>query len=303
MALRLSIVFLLAALSAAAKSAPEGIATPATPPPAAETAPADADFQVGPGDMLQIEVWQEPAISGRFAIGRTGSVDYPLLGQFPAAGKTADEIATAMGAALRKGYVKNARVSVRVVDFHSFRVAVVGAVKQPGVFYLHGHSDLFSVILLAGGIDTQVPGIVSVVRGGEGAGPDGTAKVLTADLGTYLRTGDRSQNLTLQPDDLVFVPGVGSGAPVDPKRAITVVGEVKSPGVFEPAGGDTVLSVVLRAGGTTEFAARNGTRVYRGGDGAKAIDVKLADILEHGERKKDLALKPGDLVVVPARLF
>lgn len=298
MTLRLapSLLWFLASTAGAAAPAVE---TRTSAPSAVKADDVAPDFRVGPGDVLAVDVWQEPSISGKFTIAADGIINHPLLGRVAVAGKTSEQIGQDLQAALRDGYVKNARVSIKVDEFRSFRVSVVGAVKQPGVLFLRGRADLFSVLLLAGGADAGVPGDVTVVRAQSGGAAPG---ILSANLAEYLRSGDTRQNLALEPGDLVFVRGATAGASIDPARAVTVVGEVKSPGVFELSGNDTVLSIVLRAGGPTEYAARNGTRVYRAG-GARPVDVKLADILDHGERKKDLGLKAGDLVVVPARLF
>ncbi len=260
------------------------------------SAAAAQEFRVGAGDVLQIDVWQEPGISGKFTVGNGGAIDHPLLGSFAVKGKTADEISAALRDALGNGFLKNPRLTVRVVEFKSFRVTVVGGVKQPGVLYLEDRGDAFSAVLKAGGFD-GTPGAITVLRMRAGREQP---EVLTADLSEFLRSGDVSQNPKLEPGDLVFVPG-GSTAAASPKTGVTVVGEVKTPGVYDVGSGETVLSAVLKAGGPTEFASRNSTRVYRGT--GKAMDVRLADVIDKGERKKDVSLEPGDLVVVPGRLF
>lgn len=257
--------------------------------------PAGA-FRVGAGDVLQIDVWQEPEISGKFTVGNGGAIDHPLLGPFKVSGRTAEEISADLRTALGNGYLKNPRLAVQIVEFKSFRVSVVGGVKQPGVLFLKDRGDLFSALLQAGGFDKE-PGPVTVLRMRAGRDqPD----VISADPAEFLRSGDALHNPPLEPNDLVFVPG-GTTAAASPKTGITVVGEVKTPGVYQVGKGETVLSAVLKAGGPTEFASRNSTRVYRGT--AKAMEIRLADVIDKGERKKDVSLEPGDLVVVPGRLF
>lgn len=248
--------------------------------------------RVGAGDVLQVDVWQEPAISGRFTVGATGAIDHPLLGSVPVAGKTPEEISQHLRAKLMDGFVLDPRLTVVVAEHKSFRVSVVGGVKEPGIHFLSDRLDLFSVVMSAGGF-ASAPGTVTVLRARDG-------EVVSADLARYLR-GDASQNPDLAPDDLVFVPGGAENGSTDPRSGVTVVGEVKTPGVYATGAGETVLSLVLKAGGTTDFAAKNGTRLYR--DGGKAIEIRLADVLDKGQRKKDVTLQPGDLVVVPSRLF
>src|SRR5439155_17297145 len=142
------------ALLVAAPAAAQETSTPAgkTPADAVDTA-GSPEFRVGAGDVLQVDVWQEPKISGRFEVGSVGAIEHPLLGPVKVSGKTAGEIANSLKAALAGGYLKDPRVAVRVVEFRSFRVSVVGGVRSPGIYFLKGPSDLISLILLTGGFE------------------------------------------------------------------------------------------------------------------------------------------------------
>lgn len=298
--------FVFAALffsaNALAAGAPAALAPVSPPqeappekPPILLPAPATASgFRIGPGDVLQVDVWQEPAISGRFTVGANGGIEHPLLGAFSVKGKTADEAAAALRTALADGYLREPRLTVAIAEHKSFQVSIVGGVRQPGVHQLHERSDLFSLVLLAGGFQSGLPGNATVLRArADRAQPD----VIAADLAAFVRSGDPAHNPALQPGDLVFVDGSESVV-VTPKTGVTVVGEVKTPGVYEAG---SLLGVILRAGGPTDFASRNGTRIYR--ENAAPVDVRLSDLLDRGDRKQDVVLEPGDLVVVPSRLF
>lgn len=310
MTARITLILFAALLSAAADSPPhpggpgeflENTGAEATSGTAFE--PVSQDFRIGPGDVLAIEVWRESSISGRFTVGSDGRIEHPLLGSFRLANATVNEAAERLRRGLVEGlFLKNPRVSVQIADARSFQVSIVGAVRRPGLYYLRGPTDLMTLALLAGGFESGVPGKMTLLRARDEEVPE----IHTVDLGDYLRTAGAGgvvrgeAGLRLQPGDLVYVAGATGEVPT-PATGVTVVGEVKSPGVLALHKGDTLLSVILRAGGITDFASRSDTRIYRGGPGAKAIVVKLSDILDRGDRRKDVAIQAGDLVVVPLR--
>ena len=85
---------------------------------------------------------------------------------------------------------------------------------------------------------------------------------------------------------------------------ISVLGQVKKPGSFEIKGQLTVTQAIALAGGLTDTASPNGTKVIRKLNGKEEIiPIKLQDILSNGDLSDDISLKPGDLVVVPESFF
>lgn len=90
----------------------------------------------------------------------------------------------------------------------------------------------------------------------------------------------------------------------DYSSRIRVTGAVENPVSIPYRQGMTVLDAVLEAGGLTEFAAANRAKLYRRSEGDTGVrQVRLRDILEGGELDTNVALKPGDVVTVPERLF
>lgn len=89
-------------------------------------------------------------------------------------------------------------------------------------------------------------------------------------------------------------------------KQLSVIGEVNDPGKFDmPDEKDmTILEAIAMAGGFTEDANVNGTKIIRMQDGEKAtIRVKVKDITEKGEKDKDIVLQPDDIVFVPESFF
>jgi polysaccharide biosynthesis/export protein len=85
---------------------------------------------------------------------------------------------------------------------------------------------------------------------------------------------------------------------------IKAVGQVKNPHGIAYRSGITVLDVVLAAGGLTDFAAGNRSKVVRTVDGKRTeIKVRVQDILEKGDLRTNVALTPGDIVIIPESRF
>jgi polysaccharide export outer membrane protein len=85
---------------------------------------------------------------------------------------------------------------------------------------------------------------------------------------------------------------------------VKVIGQVKTPQSMPYHDGMTVLDAVLAAGGLSQFAAGNRARLVRHDNGKQTeIDIKLDNLLNKGDTKQDLPLKPGDILVVPETRF
>lgn len=85
---------------------------------------------------------------------------------------------------------------------------------------------------------------------------------------------------------------------------VKVVGQVKSPQALPYREGLKVLDVVLATGGLTDFAAGNRAKILRTVDGhPREIKVRLSDLMNHGDLRQNLDLKPGDVFIVPQSMF
>jgi polysaccharide export outer membrane protein len=85
---------------------------------------------------------------------------------------------------------------------------------------------------------------------------------------------------------------------------IRVTGAVVEPTSIPYRQGMTVLDVVLEAGGITEFASANGTRLYRKENGKTSIyKIRLKDILKKGKLESNISLQPGDVITIPESVF
>jgi polysaccharide export outer membrane protein len=117
---------------------------------AADSAAETSSYRLAPGDRVAVTVFGQPDLSGEAVVGQDGNLRLPIVGDVPADALTLGELEAKIGAALKRGYLRNAAVSVRIVDFRP--VYVLGLVRTPGSYpYRQGLSAL-SAIALAGGI-------------------------------------------------------------------------------------------------------------------------------------------------------
>jgi len=262
-----------------------------------------SEYHVGAQDRLQISVWREEELSGTFDVNTRGSIHYPLLGDVPVAGKTTQDIDDLLTGKLGADYLVDPIVSVSVASYRSQKIYVFGAVKKPGLFFLDDDPSILKIVLDAGGPDGTSSLTGDVVRLGETPGKDGQpVEIRRVDLTALFTRGDFSQNLRLRTGDIIFVRSGGRES-LKGGDVVYITGAVKNPGAYAWSDDSTVLNVVLQAGGTTEFASGNRTRVIRGqGPEREIFHVRVDDILK-GDKDKNLKLQPGDLITVPESFF
>jgi polysaccharide biosynthesis/export protein len=84
---------------------------------------------------------------------------------------------------------------------------------------------------------------------------------------------------------------------------IRIVGEATRPQAVPYRQNMTVLDVMIQVGGLTEFANGNGAVLVRGSEGGKQYSVRLKDLLKRGDISANVAILPGDIVIVPQSWF
>lgn len=173
------------------------------PPDAQAQAPAGAAaVRLQPGDLIKVEIWREPEMSGEFLVDGRGMVTLPLLGE-----RTVTEIPLdSLRAALTEEYRVHLRnPSINIVPLR--KLLVLGAVREPGPFEVDPTETVIGAIALAGGIDPSGSlKRVDIVRDGavvvERVPIDATITGLELRSGDQIMVGERSwlarnQNLVI----------------------------------------------------------------------------------------------------------
>ncbi len=126
----------------------------------------------------------------------------------------------------------------------------------------------------------------------------GTTTKIKKDFYRLFVKGRAEEDIVMNPDDVVFIPAVTD-------NNIYVIGAVNTPKPITYREGMTVMEAILQAGGFTKYARENATEVRRKDGSGKqvTIPVKLKRLIADGDLNQNLALKPGDYIVVSEGLF
>ncbi|WP_265313332.1 polysaccharide biosynthesis/export family protein [Sphingomonas lycopersici] len=113
---------------------------------------ADRPSLIGPLDTIQVDVFNVPDLSREVQVDASGRISMPLAGTVDARGKTAEELARAIEAALRGRFVRNPEVTVNIKNSVSQVVTVDGQVAEPGLYPVTNQMTLMRVIASAKGL-------------------------------------------------------------------------------------------------------------------------------------------------------
>lgn len=198
--IRLISAYTLSAALAVATISASAAVTPAVVPAPVGVGP---DYRIGPGDSLQIYVWQNPDLSVTVPVRQDGRVSTPLVEDMLAAGKTASELARDIEKVLAE-YVRSPKVNVFVMIAVSAlsQVKVTGQVKTPEALPYHEGMTVLDAVLAVGGLTEFAAGNrARVVRT-----VDGKQQEIKIRLDKLLEKGDMSQNIALRPGDVLLIP-------------------------------------------------------------------------------------------------
>ncbi len=248
------------------------------------------EYKINKNDLLEISVYDEPDLSKIVRVSAEGAITFPLLGEISVFGLSTKELEGKLTQALERDYLVNPQVNVFIKEYS--KISVFGQVKNPGSYELKSGITVLDAIALAGGFTENADHAkVRLVR----RDADGKRQTLILDTDELSSEPNKEQDRTLRPDDAITVPELGM---------ISVVGQVKSPGRFTLRYGMTVIEAIALAGGLTDIAAPNGTKVIRTEEGQKMVfNIPVASILKGSDKSKDITLKTGDTVVVPESFF
>jgi polysaccharide export outer membrane protein len=252
--------------------------------------PSDIDIHIGAEDLLEITVFELPQFNVTSRVSGDGSVTMPLVGSVEVGGLTKKEAEKKIAAALETKYVNNASVSINIKEYKSKQVSILGAVKNPGAYYILSNRTLLQLLSDAGGLTPQAGSKCFVFRSG--------SPKIEVDLNELMNSGNEKFNIPVMPGDVINVP-------LETKVIVYVLGAVRSPGAIEmtttlPV---TLLAAIARAGGLTDEANKSNIQIRRKDDkGADTvIKVNLKDILNG--KIADVPLNPGDAINISESFF
>lgn len=260
---------------------------------------------IGPDDAVTVEALNVEEISKTWRVSSTGEVSLPMIGRIHATGLTVDQLETEITRRLSE-FVLKPQVTVFISEFRAHPATVAGAVERPGIVQLQGPSNLFDVLVLAGG-PKDAGRTVTLTRSqshgtldypGARTSADGSYSSVELPLKEVLQRDTRAANFPVVAFDVVSV-----AKDEKTKRLVYVAGEVNRPGAIELVTQSKVSfsQAVAMAGGFTKEAAPGRTIVRHVDEtGAETGSAHVNGKRILAGNASDLPLKDGDIVLVPA---
>ncbi len=241
------------------------------------------DYQLSPGDVLQIDVFGDAEMSGRYTVGPAGTITLPQLGQVYLRNFTMAEahehLTERVGELLRLPYVV---LSIREIE--SVRqVYVSGYVERPGALMLPFGAKVLDAVIGAGITDLSDLRRVRVTHPGEGT--------VTLDLSGIRTEQPIDVTERVQYGDVVYVPKV--------RERIAVLGYVTNPTtVYLPVGEEIrILEAITRLAGGLAPGADNSTALLIHQD-QETETIDLHRLIKEGDVTQNKVLRAGDVVVI-----
>jgi polysaccharide export outer membrane protein len=250
--------------------------SPTTFAPATEI-PVPADYVVGPGDEIDIQLFGNNNKSYALIVNRDGRINFPELGPIVVSGLRFSEVKRSLEARVGSQMI-GVRTSITMGYTRAIRIFVLGEAEQPGSYTVSGLSTITNALFACGGVKT-IGSLrdIQLKRRGEVVG--------RLDLYDLLLKGDTSADMRLLPGDVIFIPPVGPTA--------GVMGEVRRPAIYELKGAATVDDLVHLAGGLTPDADPGITRLERINEQRERVVLNL-DLTSPAGKAAPLAT--GDLL-------
>jgi polysaccharide export outer membrane protein len=243
---------------------------------------APTDYALAPGDVVHIQVYQNPDLTTDTRISDSGRVSFPLLGGVQIGGLSVSQAEALIAQQLSDGhFVIKPQVIVLLEEVRGNQIAVLGQVNKPGRFPLETSSmRLSDVLALAGGIGEK--GADTVVVTGTRNGKPFRSEI---DITALYNGGAATNDMVMSGGDAVFV----NRAPV-----FYIYGEVQHPGTYKLDRDMMLMQAIAAGGGSTPRGTLKGIQVHRRNANGKMSVV---------EPKMDELLQPNDVVYVRESFF
>jgi polysaccharide export outer membrane protein len=246
------------------------------------TTTAAAEYRLGSGDVVRINVYQNPDLTLETRVTEAGIVSYPLLGAIRLGGLSVTAAEKLIAEGLRNGnFVKQPQVTLVVLQVRGNQASVLGQVNRPGRYPIEvADMRLTDLLAMAGGAAANGADVV-VVTGTR----DGQPFRTEVDLPSVFAPGGKDKDLLILNGDAVWV---------DRQPLVYIYGEVQRPGPMRVERGMTVMQSLATGGGLTQRGTQKGIRLHR-----KGADGKVQVI----EPTLDDKVQDGDVVYVRESLF
>ena len=241
---------------------------------------------IGPGDELEVEVFDTPEMTQRVRVTDAGEIPLMFIGNVKVANLTPGKAARAIEDTLKsKQLMTHPQVTVSVAEYATQQVSVMGQVRNPGVFNITAPVPVINILSNAGGLTDAADRNITIQRHGDSRR---TVKYFFSN-----NSDDALQSsVMVYPGDIVIVPKAG---------IVYVLGDVARPGGYTMSNNDsqmTVLEALATAGDTNKTAIISKVKLVRKTtNGITEIPISLGAMRKG--KQPDIAMQSNDVLYVP----
>jgi len=162
---------------------------------------ATKDYVIGPGDVLEISVWNNEALTRSVTVLPDGKISYPLIGEILAGGKTLAVLETELKEKIGD-FVPNPNLSVMIQEVNSMLIYIIGKVNTPGRYALNTNINVLQALAVAGGLNTFAKkNKIKIYRESTGR-----TEIFHFEYDEVVDGENLKQNIRLERGDVVVVP-------------------------------------------------------------------------------------------------
>ncbi|MCG3197161.1 MAG: hypothetical protein GHCLOJNM_01645 [bacterium] len=259
----------------------------------------EGSYRLGPGDAVDVTVWEMPDLSRNLFVRPDGFISFPLIREVKAAGRTPAELEAIIAERLSEHLIDPV-VTVVVVSVGSKAYYVYGAVANPGVFQYFRQTTLLQAIVAAGGFP-------SVARAGQPVSygdlsririirtHEDSREIITKNLKDLSSQEMLGEDIPIQAEDIIYVP--------QEARLVYVFGEVLAPGIVPVTEDTRILEVLLSVGGLRPTGRRDQVLLIRPGSNCASYACFNMKDIERGVLASNIRVRNGDIIYVPQKFI
>ncbi len=209
--------------------------------------PVPADYTVGAGDEIVIQLFGKENTTHRLRVNRAGTINFPSLGPVQVAGMSFSEVRDSLNQRVKEQMI-GVRSDISLGEMRTMQVFVMGDAYKPGAYTVSALTTISQAIYYSGGFgESGALRNVQLKRNGQ--------VIRKLDMYDLLLKGDARNDVRLLPGDVVFIGAVGNTIAID--------GEVNRPAIYEVKSGETYKQAIQMAGGFTANAYSDQIEVKR----------------------------------------
>ena len=241
------------------------------------------DYLLGPGDLIQVTVFESEELNTKVRVSSRGFITLPLLGQINVKDMTARQCEVHLEGLYREKYIKNPHISVFVEEHFSQRVTLIGQFIKPGTYDYLSKMRLLDVMALGGGLSENAGRTAQIRRR---SGDAGGSQTFIVDLEKIILEGDNTMNIEINAGDVIFVPEAGM---------FFVDGAIRKPGAYHIKQRTNLNTALAMAGGLAPYAKTESVILvrYTGEGKRKVLELKMDD-----PQVQETPINDRDLILV-----